>query len=270
MRLLQLKNKWVLVTGASSGLGREIATQLARNFGANIIIVARRTEQLLSLQKELESQYKISVKVCTADLSQKDKIIEVFDFAIKEQEISAVVLNAGITYFGKDRLISDTHLESIIQTNITAMAILMQRFAKYFNERSLASGMLVVSSMAAISPAPYQALYSGTKSFIYGYAQALSAESENKDFTISIFAPGGIRTEMTAQGAFDSLQKWLMPVDKVAKIALAGFVKRKLLIIPGLSNRLGSQLFHFLPKGFLLSQLGKVYAKALTKTEKTD
>lgn len=267
MGALDLKGKWVLVTGASSGLGKEIAIQLAKDYHANLIVVARRTTQLEELRDKLQSQYKIQVKVLTADLSKKEEVLNVFDFAIQEKGLSAAVLNAGVTYFGKDHLISDASLDNVLQTNISAMAMLMQRFAKYFDENGKESGLLVVSSMAAISPAPYQALYSGSKAFIYGYAQALSAELENKQFSISIFAPGGIQTEMTSNGSFDGLEKWLMPVDKVAKVALHGFVRRKLIVIPGFSNKMGANLFKFLPKKFLLAQLENVYRKSLKNKE---
>ncbi|PZP43765.1 MAG: hypothetical protein DI598_15370 [Pseudopedobacter saltans] len=263
MHALNLKGKWVLVTGASSGLGREMATQLAKNHNANLIIVARRMAQLEVLKSELESQHQIEVKVLAADLSKKDEVLHVYDVATKQVGLSAVILSAGVTYFGKDILISDDNIDSLIQTNIAAMAILMQRFTKYFEGNSDDCGLLVVSSMAAISPAPYQALYSGTKAFIYGYAQALSAELENKKFSISIFAPGGIQTEMTSNGSFDGLEKWLMPVSTVAKAALNGFVNRKLIIVPGFSNKFGANFFKFLPKKFLLGKLGSVYRKAL-------
>ncbi|WP_447643031.1 MULTISPECIES: SDR family NAD(P)-dependent oxidoreductase [Chitinophagaceae] len=267
MSALQLKDKWILVTGASSGLGRELATQLARDYHANIIIVARRTPQLEILKQELEHQYKITVKVLTADLSRTEDVLRVFDFSTKEVPLYGAILNAGVTYFGRDCDISDENRNSIIQTNIVSMAFLVQRFAQYFDRRGDAGGLLLVSSMAAISPAPYQALYSGSKAFIFAYAQALSVELTNKQFSISVFAPGGIQTEMTANEQFHDLQKWLMTAADVAKIALKGFVRRKLLIIPGLSNRFGAMFFKFLPKKFLLKQLGTVYRKALASTE---
>lgn len=201
----------------------------------------------------------------TADLSRSEDVARVFAFSTKEVVLHAAVLNAGVTYFGQDREISEDCHKNIIQTNITAMAYLMQQFAKYFDESGQERGLLLVASMAAISPAPYQSLYSGTKAFIYAYAQALSAELENKQFSISIFTPGGIQTEMTANAGFEGLQKWLMPVDKVAKIALNGFVKRKLIVIPGAENKMGALFFKFLPKRFLLTQLGSVYRKALGK-----
>ncbi|MFT4204139.1 MAG: SDR family NAD(P)-dependent oxidoreductase [Chitinophagaceae bacterium] len=265
MGRLQLRDKWVLVTGASSGLGREIATQLARDYGANIVIVARRTQQLEVLRKDLESQYNIQVKVLTADLCRQEDVLHVSDFAAKEVDLCGAILNAGVTYFGQDALMTDAMRECLLQTNISSIAFLAQRLARYFDESGGSHGLLLVSSMAAISPAPYQALYSGTKAFIYAYGQALSAELTNKQFSISLCTPGGIRTEMTSNAGFDSLQKWLMPVDKVARTALNGFVNRELVIVPGVDNRMGAFFFKFLPKKFLLRQLGKVYRRALEK-----
>lgn len=266
MGALDLKNKWVLVTGASSGLGKEMAVQLARDFYANLIIVARRTSQLEELQQKLEKTYNVQVKVCTADLSQKDEVHRVFDFTTTEVDLHAAILNAGVTYFGEDHLLPDTNLECIIQTNVSAMAMLMQRFARHFDESGKERGLLLISSMAAMSPVPYQALYSGTKAFVYAYGQALSAELVNPNCSISIFAPAGIQTEMTATANFHGLEKWLMPVDKVAYIALTGFVNRRLVIVPGFANKLSARLLPFVPKRFLLKQLGKLYRKALTQS----
>ena len=263
MGVLQLRDKWILITGASSGLGKEMATQLARHYRANLIIVARRTAQLELLQTELETAYKVQVKVLTADLSKKEDVVRVYSFATREVDLSGAILNAGITYFGHDHRLTEENRDNIIQS----MASLLQQFAKYFDESQKERGLLVVSSMAAISPTPYQSLYSGTKAFIYAYAQALSEELENRHFSISIFAPGGIRTEMTSNAGFDALQKWLMPVDKAARVALDGFVKRRLLTVPGFENRVGAFLFKFLPKKFLLGKLGHVYRKALANLE---
>src|SRR6201995_1668317 len=100
MSKLQFKNKWVLVTGASSGLGEEMARQLAHHHGANLILLARRTEKLEQLNAEVEKEAKVAVKVITPDLSKLNEVDKALDEVLQDGLLYAVILNAGITYFG--------------------------------------------------------------------------------------------------------------------------------------------------------------------------
>ena len=99
MKHLSLKNKWVLITGASSGLGYEMACQLAINFGANLILFARRRERLESLKIKLEKEARVQVKVICGDLSNITDVDQLIDTVLQEVDLYAAILNAGITYF---------------------------------------------------------------------------------------------------------------------------------------------------------------------------
>jgi short-subunit dehydrogenase len=126
---------------------------------------------------------------------------------------------------------------------------------------------MIVSSMAALFPVPYQAAYSGTKAFILSFITALSTELRNPGLSLTVYTPGGIATEMTSNAKFNDLKGWLMPVDEAAKEGIHAMQTRKLAFAPGFLNRVGSVFMNFLPRKFLLTQMGKIYLKSLIKSE---
>jgi hypothetical protein len=270
MGKLHFNNKWVLVTGASAGLGEEIAKQLAFRHKANLILLARRKEKLEKLKEEIEKQTNVQVKVVVADLSKLDEVDKALDTILKEGQLYGAVLNAGITYFGRHKELPWTNFETMLQTNVVSVTRMTNRLVDHFESTGNEGGLLIVSSMAAIFPVPYQAAYSGTKSFILSFATALTQELSNSKFSISVYAPGGIVSEMTAGEKFNDLRGWLMPVDKAAREAIRGFMNRKLIHIPGFTNRMGSVLMKFMPKKFIMSRLSSVYRKSLVNAEKKD
>lgn len=263
MKKLNFKEKWVLVTGASSGLGKEMAKQLAYEHGANLIVSARRTERLIELKEELESQANVRVKIAVADLSQPAEVEGLLKIAIQEQELYAAILNAGTTYFGEQMHLEGEMFETILQTNVRSMVVLSNGLVNYFEQSGKSGGLMFVASLAAYFPVPYQALYSGTKAFVMAYVNALSCELRNKNFSLTVYAPGGIVTEMTESEKFNELRKWLMPVRQAAKEGIYAFQTRKLNWIPGRLNRWGSRVLTLFPRRFITNQLAKQYRNSL-------
>lgn len=267
MKKLQLKNKWVLVTGASSGLGQEMARQLALNFKANLIIAARRADKLEQLKAELETSAGIQVKVIIADLSIPEEADRIIAESIAENNLYGAILNAGVTYFGRHTDLSWADFESILKTNVISVVRMTNSLVNYFDKPGTEGSVMLVSSMASYFPVPYQAAYSATKAFITAFGSALHYELKNPDFSITVFAPGGIATEMTDNTKFNDLKSWLMPVSQAAKEGLHAFVTRKYNYVPGWLNRVGSVMMNFLPKKFLTGRMSKVYLKSLVKAE---
>jgi short-subunit dehydrogenase len=265
MNKLQFKNKWVLVTGASAGLGREIATQLAVNHGANLILLARRREKLESLKKTLEEQAGVSVKVIITDLADLADVDRALEAALAENNLYAAVLNAGVTYFGPNAALTWDVFENMLKTNVISVVRMTNRLVAYFESNSHAGGILIVSSMAAIFPIPYQAAYSGTKSFLMSFGTALAHEIKNEQLSITVYAPAGIETEMTENEKFDDLKKWLMPVKQAANEAIYGLVHRKAVYIPGFLNRAGAALLKLLPQKIILQTMRNMYVRSLEK-----
>ncbi|GAA4781286.1 SDR family oxidoreductase [Olivibacter ginsenosidimutans] len=265
MKYLDFKGKWVLITGASSGLGEEMARQLAYQYGAHLILLARRQERLEQLRELIERETNSKVDVVVADLSKSEEVEELFLSILDKRAIYAAILNAGITYLGEHLALSNERFNQMIQTNVVSITYMTTLLARYFEERQSKGGMMIVSSMAAIFPTPFQAAYAGTKAYLLNFASALSQELTNKQFSITVFMPGGIATEMTAGNGFNELRGYLMPVKQVAKEGLTAFKKRRPTYIPGFFNRLSSKLSFLLRKDFIIKQTGKTYKKSLDK-----
>ena len=263
MRSLNFKNKWVLITGASSGLGQEMALQLAAREGANLIITARRADRLEQLRAELLKTPGVQVKIVVADISSGEDVERIIKEATEGQELYAAILNAGITYFGEHIKIPEGEIDRLIQTNVSAVVRMATRLVKYFEEKGDAGGVMTVTSMAAMFPVPYQALYTGSKAFITNFMMALSQELTNPQLSLTVYAPSGIETEMTQDEKFSGLKKWLMPVSQAASEGIQALKYRKLLHIPGAMNRTGSRFLRLLPKKFILAVMARTYRKSL-------
>lgn len=267
MKKLELANKWVLVTGASSGLGQEMAKQLAKQHRANLIIAARRKDKLDQLKTELEASTGIKVKVVVADLSVHEDVVKMIDGCLAYGDLYGAILNAGVTYFGRHSDMPWEQTENIMKTNVNSVVYMTSRLVAHFEQANTEGGVMIVSSMAAFFPVPYQAVYSATKAFIMAFANALSVEIKNPALSLTVYAPGGIATEMTEGKNFNDLKSWLMPVDQAAIEGLNAFISRKHVHIPGFLNRVGNVFMSFMPRKFITKNMGKVYYKALLKAE---
>lgn len=263
MPQLQFEDKWILVTGASSGLGYEMALQLATLHKANLIVVARRAEKLEALKMAIAEHSPVKVKTVVADLSRMEDIDRVVQTALAEDNLYGAILNAGITYFGRHLALDWAAFEKMLQTNVSGMVRMTQQLAAYFEERQKEGGLMIVSSMAAVLPTPYQAAYSGTKGFMLNFITALSHELRNPRFSMTVYLPGGMETEMTDNEQFSPLKNWLMPVKEAARQGLSAFRRRKATHVPGATNRLGAYLSGIIPKRIIIRGMAKTYGKAL-------
>lgn len=270
MKALDFNNKWVLITGASSGLGYEMAYQLAHHHKANLIIAARRANKLNLLKTELEEQTGVQVKVVVADLSSPDDIDRLIEESVRNQELYAAILNAGITYFGKHADLSQNEFDTILQTNVKSVVHITSELVKHFEETDKEGGIMIVSSMAAIFPTPYQAVYSGTKSFVMSFVNALTFELKNPQLSLTVFAPAGIETEMTEGEKFKELKNWLMPVKQAAKEGIYALKFRKFNHIPGTVNRMGNRFMRLFSRRFIMRQMARTYLKSLLKLKPDD
>jgi short-subunit dehydrogenase len=263
MAHLQFEHKWIMVTGASSGLGYEMAMQLATVHKANLIIVARRADKLEALKKEIEQRSSSKVKIVTADLSDLNDIDRTVKVALEEDNLYGAILNAGVTYFGHHLELEWDQFERILQTNVTGMVRMTEQLTTYFERKNKEGGLMIVSSMAAVLPTPYQAVYSGTKGFMLNFITALSHEMTNRNFSFTVFLPGGMVTEMTDNDKFSPLKRWLMPVEQAARLGISAFKKRKATCVPGATNRLGAYISGIIPKRIIIKGMAKTYGKAL-------
>jgi short-subunit dehydrogenase len=266
MRNLELNGRWVLVTGASSGLGREMARDLAKRHSANLILVARRRERLEELKAELETQFHVQARVISADLAKREDVDRVFTEATNGYDVQAVVLNAGITHFGHHHELSWEEFENMLDTNVKSVVRLTHHFVPYLLGKDLAGAIMVVTSMAGLQLVPFQTAYSSTKAFLTTFGLGLHHELAGKNISITTFAPGGIATEMTETSglaAHFGRSVQIQAASFVAREAINALVQRRYLYVPGQFNRFQLFLPRFLPRRFVGRIVAGVYLKAL-------
>lgn len=220
-----------LVTGASSGIGRDMARYLS-HLGYDIIAVAQREDRMLELKKEL----KTDVQVISMDLSKKENCINLYE-QVKNQKIDLVINNAGFGIFGN---FTETDLDreiNLINTNIVAVHILTKLFLKDMKARN-EGRILNVASIAGFAPGPLMAAYYSSKSYVLRLTQAIYRElkKEKSNVHISVLCPGPVATEFNdVAGVHFSLKP--LSSEYVAKYAIDNALKNKLVIIPGMMNK---------------------------------
>jgi uncharacterized protein len=265
MKPLDFPHRWILITGASSGLGRQMARTLAKRYRANLVLVARREERLASLKAEVEEQYSVSVLTIKANLSEVSEAERVFEEAIEKCHLYGAILNAGITHFGDFDEQDWTALESLLAVNVMTQTRFARLLLPYLEQRKEHGGILLVSSMAGLTPVPYQTAYSASKAFIVNLGCGLHHEMWRRGVSVTTFVPGGIVTEMTDGQRFNGLRSWLMPVDKCADEAIEAFRSRRYLHSPGFVYRFGSVVTRFLPQRFIVGRVAEQYRKSLER-----
>ena len=250
----------VLITGASSGIGLELAKCFAAD-KSNLILVARNTAALESLAAELRGKFKIEVHVLTADLSRTDAPQFVFD-ELKGGGIVVDVLvnNAGFGLHGGFAELPLARQLEIIQVNVASLVALTGLFLSGMIERKR-GGILNVGSVAGFLPGPNMAVYCATKAFVQSFTEAVAEELPDTGVTVMAFAPGATDTNFgkVARGQKQRQQNVAkMPVNIAARCAHKNFRRGKIVSVPGFGNRLVIFLIRLMPR-WLPRKLFKYY-----------
>ena len=242
-----------LITGASSGIGLELAELFAAD-GSDLVLVARREDRLKELADRLESEHGVKVHVLPKDLSEPKAPDEIFAQLKKEKiQVDVLVNNAG---FGVKGIIPEIDLDQqldMVQVNVKALTHLTRLFLPGMIERGY-GGVLNVGSLAAFQPGPNLAVYFATKAYVLSYTEALAEEISNPDIKISCLAPGPVRTEFGEKSDLeDSLlfKVSLMDSEPVVRAGYEGFRKGKVIVIPGLKQQIVPFLNRFTPRSMV-------------------
>jgi short-subunit dehydrogenase len=239
-----------LVTGASSGIGREIAGQLAAD-GMNVVLVARDAERLGEVATKIRRESGVTVRVLPKDLRSPEAPHEIFsELEAAGVDIAVLVNNAGTCVFD-DFCDSDLRAEiEMIQVNVTALTVL----TKLFLPRMLAGGsgrILNVGSGAGFLPVPMVAGYAGTKAHVLSLSESLARELRGTGVTVTCLCPWPTRSGIQeSAGLGDSRAhkvKLADPAD-VARVGLAAMKRGDVIAIPGLANRLLVFAMRFAPR----------------------
>lgn len=245
----------VLITGASSGIGLDMAKYLAAK-KYELILVARDRKKLEELQEKLPTK----VTIIVADLSIEQKIKELY-VVIKRENIDVLINNAGFGNFG---YFTETDINNdleMINTNIKAVHILTKSILKDMEERN--SGYILnVASSAAFQPGPLMSTYYATKSYVYQLTEAINYEEKKKkkNIYVSVLCPGPVNTNFNNVAG---VKFGIKPLKSsyVAKYAIDEMFKGKMLIIPGFKMRMTKFFERFLSDKALLRMTYKVQKK---------
>lgn len=235
-----------LITGASSGLGRDMARVLA-DMDVELILVARRGDRLRQIQEEVS----VPVQCIALDLSQKENCLALYE-RMKEEHIDILINNAGFGDFG---YFQETSLDkdlAMIDTNVRAVHMLTKLFLKDFVKRD--SGYILnVASSAAFLPGPLMASYYASKAYVQRLSLSINKElrKQKANVYVSALCPGPIQTEF-AQVANVKFLMDGMASEKAARIAIRGLFKQQDMIIPGKLMKVGYFLTRILPNKVLM------------------
>ena len=248
-----------VVTGASSGIGAEIARELSRR-GHELVLVARSAEKLTELADGLPT----TAHVVPADLSDPGSraglLAELDSRGLTPQ---ILVNNAGLSTLGPVHRSDPEAERNMIEVDVAAVSDLCSRFLPGMVERG-SGAVLNVASTAAFQPLPGQAAYGASKAFVLSYTRSVSAELKGTGVTATVLCPGPVDTGFGETAGFTKEQEadalpafmWVSAAD-VARTAVDGMDKGTLVVIPGLANRAGAMFAHLMPKRVLLPFLAR-------------
>lgn len=240
-----------VVTGASSGIGYELARLAARD-GHDLLLVARRGDRLAAIAQELSDQHGVDVRTAPADLSRPDGVDDVRR-ALDGAPVAILVNNAGVGGRGRfavERDVSDDL--AMIQLNITSLVHLTGVLLPAMVERD-SGGILNVASTAGFVPGPLQAVYYATKAFVRSFSEALTEECRGTGVRVTALCPGPVDTEFAAAAGLEgtSLMRAPLikvPADKVAAAGWNGLRHGRAVVVPGLPLKIAMQGLRVTPR----------------------
>lgn len=256
---------YALVTGASMGIGREMAKELARR-GINTLLVALDSPELRETEKFLIENYSTKVHAFAIDLTDPTAAKQVYDWCKeKDYRVTYLINNAGFGDGGYFENIPLDRYLKMIDLNNKAYISMIHFFLPPMKERGYGH-IMNTSSMEATVPLPYKSVYTGTKNFVYAFSLALNEEVRRFGIKVSILCPGPVLTNkgglerIKSQGSKAKLLL-LMP-DRVAQVAVKHMLRGMLIINPGLMNWTITKIVKFIPtrlKMHLLEKMFNVY-----------
>ncbi|MGC9140332.1 MAG: short-chain dehydrogenase [Mesoaciditoga sp.] len=240
----------ILITGASSGIGMELAKLFAKE-GHDLVLVARHNDKLKEIEKDLEDEFGINVMTISKDLSIPSASDEIFDELERNSvDIEILVNNAGFGSYGafvKTDL--KTSLE-MIEVNVSALTHLTRLFLPSMIEKGHGK-ILNVASLAAFPPGPYMNVYYSTKAYVLSFSVALNEELKGTGVQVTVLCPGPTDTNFQKRIGLTSAETFSiksMSAQRVAEIGYKGLKDGKLIVIPGFINKLTAFGLRFVPK----------------------
>jgi len=236
---MAMERRLALITGASSGIGAELA-RIHASRGGDLIVTARRQKELERLKADLESRHGSRVHVIVKDLVEPDAPQAIYDdLSSRGLRIDYLINNAGFGYYGLFYQQDWARNEAMIKVNILALAALTRLFLPDMIARR-SGRILNVASMAGFLPGPLQAVYYATKAFVVSFSEAIANELAGAGVTVTALCPGPVETEFARQaGTLDA--RGFARMASACEVAQAGYdamLRGRTMIVPCLLNKL--------------------------------
>lgn len=252
-----------IVTGASSGIGVEIARELAQR-GLNLTLVARREDRLKSLAEELGREHRVRAEAVAADIASDEGRAALFEeLRSRGREVDVLVNNAGFGSAGRFQRLDGGKETLMVRTNCEAVVAMCAEYVQPMTDRGRGA-VLNVASVAAYQPVPRQATYSATKAFVLTFTEALSADLHGTGVTATALCPGPVPTEFEQNAGIDA--EWegipsfvLTSPEHNAAAGVEGMEKGRRVVVPGPLNQLATVAGHYTPRSVLLGVMGRFY-----------
>lgn len=258
------KNKfgpWAIVTGASSGIGKEFARQLAAS-GLNVVLVARRKSVLEDLGQGLTKQYDVQYRAVDVDLSDENFMERVIS-STRDLDIGLVVSNAGAIVYGNFLTAERASLYQGLHLNVTSHLNLIHHFGQHLAARGR-GGVILVSSTAGLQGTPYMADYAAAKAYVLSLGEALHVEFEKLGVNVTVLVPGPTDTPMMANSGTEpgDLPMKVMSAEQCAAEGLAALNANQSSHITGTMMRI---MMALTPRSVRPKMLGSMVAKGFER-----
>jgi short-subunit dehydrogenase len=253
-----------LITGASNGIGLELA-KLHASKGGDLVLVARNKYKLDELKAELEKQFNISAYTIGKDLSEPDAAQEIYNETSKQNiQIDYLINNAGFGDFG---MFEETNWDKelkMINLNITTLTLFTKLYLQDMVKRR--SGKIMnVASTAAFQSGPTMSVYCATKAYVLSFTEAVSNEVRDKGISITALCPGATETGFQTAGGMDESKlfngKKLPTAKEVAEYGYISMIKGRTVAIHGIMNFIMSNSVRFIPRAIVLKITRKILDK---------
>jgi short-subunit dehydrogenase len=256
--------KTVLITGASSGIGLELAKEFARN-NVNLVLVARSEGKLQLLASELRSSDTVSIQVLAKDLAKPQSAKEIYDWCVQQNiTIDYLVNNAGFGDFGLFVESDWSKQEQMISLNITSLTYLTHLFLPGMTQRNFGK-IMNVASTAAFLPGPMMSVYFATKAYVLHFSEALSEEVKGIGITVTALCPGATTSGFQEAAAMEDSRlvkgKKLPSSAEVARYGYKAMLRGKTVAIHGIGHYLMANSVRFAPRAWVLQLIGYLQAK---------
>jgi uncharacterized protein len=256
--------KWALVTGASAGIGKALAEELAQA-GTHLVLTARRRDRLESLAQALATTHKVQTKIFVADLTQPDAPEKIFQFTQQQDlQIDLLINNAGFGAYGEFHTVETKRFLDMVQVNCSAVVYLTRLYLPLMVARRRGH-ILIVASTASFQAVPYISTYAATKAFDLLFAEGVAEEVKPYGVRVCALCPGSTESEfgeVAGQTSVAASRRHRETAEKVARTGLRALEHGKSYVISGVPNYLGVQGQRLVSRGLVTRVAASMFRPA--------